>query len=216
MTPANIITRVLSRCGKQENNTYMRTAALAELQLIQERLEGGAFMPWFLLSDEVTSLSMTANVRTTALPATFLREYEDFDLSIYDSTASDPYIELIKDEQDYLKVRFADSGPGQPTHYSLVGSNFVWSVTPDANYLLRGMWFEKEAVLADGNTDNAWTLNASDKLIAELQLVMATYRRDQNLIADAQQQIVRADARLLAFDEARKQANREAYRGDHD
>lgn len=214
MTPALIITTVLSRLGRQETNTYLRTQALAELQLIQERLEGGAFMPWFLLSDEITSLATTQNVRTVTLPANFLREFEDFKLSLYDSTSSDPYTALTKDEFDILETRFGAESSGEPSHYALLGGQFHFFVTPDAAYSLRGMWYEKEAVLADGSTDNAWTSNASDLLIAELQLVMAGYKRDVAMQRSAEQQIVRANARLLAFDEARKQAMRDARRGD--
>lgn len=217
MTDLQIINLVLGRLGRVEGNTYLKAQAISELQLIVERLEHEAFMPWFLLSGEDTTLAMTANQRYMDLPTGFLREYEDFPLYRYDSSAGDPYIRLIKDEFDVLESRFGGSSASVPTHYALVGDQLHFFVTPDQAYPIRWNYYKSEATTLDGSGQtNAWTVNAADKLIGELGFIMAGYRRDDKAQQLFSTDILRADKRLLAFDEARKQALRDAYRGDKD
>lgn len=214
MTRDQIITTVLSRLGRQEGNTYLVGRAEDEIQLIQQRLEGAPELWWFLLTDEDTSLSTTANVRTVDLPADFLREFPDFPLYRYDSTADDPYIKLEKDEFDVLESRFGNDEPGEPTHYCLVGSQFHFFPTPDDDYPLRWVYFAKEDLLSDAVSTNAWTDNASDLLIGELGQIMAGMKRDEFWLGKFAAETAQANQRLLAFDEARKQAARPGYRGD--
>lgn len=217
MTDLQIINLVLARLGRVENNAYLKAQAIMELQLIIERLEHGAFMPWFLLSGEDTTLMTVANQRYVDLPSGFLREYEDFPLYRYDSTANDSYIRLIKDEFDVLESRFGGEGAAVPTHYALVGTQLQMFVTPDDAYPLRWNYYRSDTQTLDGTGQtNNWTSNAADKLVGELGFVMAGYRRDKGMQELFSTEIIRADARLLAFDEARKQALRDAYRGDKD
>lgn len=216
MTRDQIVTLVLSRLGRSENNSYLVGRAREELALIQERLEGGAFMPWFLLSGEVTSLVTVADTRTVDLPSNFLREYEDFPLYRYDSTASDPYIRLAKGEFDHLESYYEGQSAGVPVAYALVGTQLHFFVTPDAAYPLRWNYYKKQDVLSDSVTTNGWTNSASDLLVAELGFIMAAIKRDTFMKDTFGGEIIRAMTRLLAFDEARKQALRDAQRGDLD
>lgn len=214
MNRGEIIETVLARIGRSEGNAYLLGRAAVEIKTVQNRLEGGAFMPWFLLSG-VQDLTTTANTRELALPTGFLREYEDYPLYRYDASAEDPYIRLNKDEFDVLETRYEGEEAGIPLAYALVGEELHFFPTPDDAYPLKWNYFEKKAVLVGDDSENAWTENAEDLLIAELGLVMARYRvdvRDNNWKEDREE----ARKRLLAFDEARKQALRNAYRGDPD
>lgn len=216
MNRTEIVNLVLGRCGRREGDTYLQTQAKSELGLIQDRLELGAFMPWFLLSDE-TDLSSTANTRAMDLPASFLREYEDYKLFRYDAAADRPYISMNKDEYDYLQSRYGESEAGIPLEYSLSGEQFDLFPTPDAAYPFKWRFFEKQDALSDSVLENGWTRNAAGLLVAELGTVMAgLYLQNKGLLAAFTTEVLREHARLLAFDEARKQALRDAMRGDRD
>lgn len=214
LTRDQIIALVLGRLGRQETNAYLVASAKSELALIQTRLEGGAFMPWFLLSGEITTLSTQANVRTVDLPANFLREYEDFPTYRYVTGAAQPYVRMNKDEFDILESKYGEDSPGTPLEYALVGSQFHLFPTPNAIFPLRTEYFQTDTALSDSVATNLWTANASDLLVAELGYIMAGYRRDKPMQDTFMADISRAMGRLITFDEARKQAVREAFRGD--
>jgi hypothetical protein len=212
MTRDQIITTVLSRLGRSENNDYLVGRAQDELALIQERLEGGAFLPWFLLSDPTVLAAGTSGA--TAIPADFLRQYEDYPIYRYDTTEELVYKEMYKDEYDILKTEFEGQGSAEPTKYAIVGPYIFWFVTPDTTYVMVWIYYQKQDVLSDTITTNGWTDNASDLLIAELGEVMAAMKKDEYWTRKFSSDKVEAYTRLRAFDEARKQANRDAYRGD--
>jgi len=211
-----IIATVLSRCGRRETDTYLLARAQAELPVLQRRLEGDPFKPWFLLTDELTFASV-ANQRYLPLPSDFLLEWDDYPMTRYDSTQSDPYIELTKDEFNYLQARFKGESAGKPTYYSLAGNQIDFFVTPDDVYSFRWRYFASEAeLLTTGNT-NAWTVYADDMLIAELGMIMSgQYLRDKYLLPLFVADAARARQRLIAIDEARKQVLRDARMGDRD
>lgn len=214
MTRSQILDVVLGRCGRQAANTYLRDQAELELGLIQERYEFGAWMPWFLLSDE-TSLTFTADERSVTLSTDFLREYEDFPVYVYDSTADDPYRRLNKDEFDVLEELYGEDAAGTPLAYSLQGEQYQLFPTPDADGTLRYKYFKKGAVLSDSTEENVWTEHASGLLLAELGIVMAgMYIKNSQLEQRFMRDREIAYRELFAFDEARKQALRDAQRGD--
>lgn len=210
-----IINLVLGRVGRREADTYLAAQAVTELQLIQDRLEGGPFMPWFLLSTE-QSLASTASTRSIALPTDFLREYEDFPLYLYDTTASTPYTRMNKDEFDILESKFAGAAAQKPTDYALHGAEIDLFPTPDALvYNFRWKYYQKGATLSTPTSVNVWTANAADWLLAELGIVIAGhYKKDKDRLQQYIGERTLAYGRLLAFDEARKQQNRDAHMGD--
>ena len=214
MDRTGIVNLVLGRCGRREGDTYMVAQAKLELGLIQERLEGGAFLPWFLLTNEQT-LTTVANVREVSLPANFLREWDDYPLQRYDATASPIYKKLEKEDFDVLLEEFDGDGVGEPKAYALTGDVFSFFTTPDTAYSIKWRYYAKDTVLSDSVLDNAWTANATDLLIAELGIVMAgQYARRPDLVQIFGVQKAEAIKRLTAFDIARMQAARAAVRGD--
>lgn len=214
----DIVTTVLSRLGRQESNAYMVEAAERELGLIQQKLEGDPFLPWFLVSD-VTAIAIVAAESETALPADFLREFDDYPVYIYTSTDSEDTLKrLIKDDFDILETEYpvGSAVVAEPIKYAVVGGDFVWFPVPDDNYV--GVWryYKKATALSDSVLENEWTANAADLLVAELGEVMAAMKKDQFWLAKFAADKAAARHRLLSFDEARKQALKPGYRGDRE
>lgn len=215
MTRDEIVSLVLSRLGKRESNTYLVTQARTELQIIQRtKLEKGMHMPYFLLSDE-TALVVNPGVRLGIdLPSNFLREWDQWQLALYDATLSDPYTDLLKDDFDILKSRYGSDSASTPKAYSLVGSAKA-AVFPLSDVVreARLVYFKKEDVLSDSVSTNAWTVNAEDVLISELGVVMSRYARS-DLLSEFKDDAQRAQDRMFYESLARLNAAREAYRGD--
>lgn len=213
MNRTQICNLVLARIGRRETDAYAVAQAKLELTLVQERLEGGAFLPWFLLTSEQT-LTTVASTREVALPDNFLREWDDYPLQFYDSTASPAYMPLTKDDFDVHLAEFGEADDGEPQAYALSGVVFDLFPTPDYAYPLKWRYFARDAVLSDSVLTNNWTANAADLLVAELGVVMAGYARRDDLVNLFAAQKAEALKRLTAFDIARKQAALSAFRGD--
>lgn len=205
---------VLARIGRRGGDSFLLAQAYSELGLVQSRLETGGFLPWFMLSGEVTVATTTASVREVTLPADFIREHDDSKLCRYDSTAESPYVPLLKDEYDYLLTEYGAAGTGAPVAYALLGQEYVLFPTPDAAYTLKQNYFQKKSVLSGSVLTNAWTDHADDLLIAELGIVMARYAKNKEAKIEFESDKQLAIKRLTAFDIARSQTNRDARRGD--
>jgi hypothetical protein len=182
------------------------------LGLIQERLETDAFLPWFLISTE-QSLTLTATNRSVALPADFLREWDQFPVYLYDATQADPYTRLNKDEFDVLESKYAGAS-GPPAEYALNGVSLEFFPTPKAGATARWKYYQEQAPLSDAILDNAWTANATDLLVAELTTIMAAYKQNDYWSKKGANDIVMARRRLIAFHLAREQESRDATMGD--
>lgn len=214
LTRTQIISTVLGRLGRREGDTYLVAQAKTELGLIQSRLEGGAFLPWFLLTAEST-LTLTANNRELALPANFLREWDDYPIHRYEATGSPVYRKLEKEDFDVLIEEFDGVASGDPVAYALTGTTLNFFTTPNSAYSCRWRYYAKDTALSDSVDTNLWTTNADDLLVAELGVVMAgQYARRVDLAQVFATQKAEAVKRLTAFDIARMQAARSAVRGD--
>jgi len=205
----------LSRLGKREGNPYLVTQARSELTLIEQfELNRGALLPWFLLTS--TNPTFTAAVPTYTLPATFLREWDEAPLSIDNGAGANPrYSVLEKGDFDLLASKYGFAA-GKPRGYSLMGDVLQFFGVPDVNYTGLFWHYASPTPLSDATQDNAWTLNASDLLIAKLGVVMARYAKASDMIGAFQQDEVRAWSRIQTEDIARKNAAYEAFRGDAD
>lgn len=208
-----IVTLVLSRLGKREGQSYLVAQAQLELlHIITTKLERGALLPWFLLSDE-TALTLTANTRlAAALPVDFLREWDEFPISLYDATADVPYTELFKDDYD-LNRSWEQSGSASSDspRYSLVGTNYAVFPLLPVDTPARVVYYKKSDVT--DNYNNVWCQYADDVLVAELGMVMARYLRS-DLLDEFKQDRKESYSRLMTEDVARKNAAREAFRGN--
>lgn len=211
MTPDEIVSLVLSRLGKRGANTFLLAQAMLELAHIQRVAERGAILPWFLLSTE-QSLAITANTRMIALPATFLREWDEWPLMLYDATVSPVYQELIKDDFDLLMGELGGSAASSPTKYDLVGSNVAVFPLASVDKVGRWVYFQSQAAPAAGGAANNWTTYAEDFMVAKLGIVMSRYIRS-DLLPEFKSDLADAMQRMNTEDVARKNAARDAYRG---
>lgn len=216
---AQIIQVVLRRCGDREADAVLTGYAETELDLTIAELEAEAFLPWFLISDEVT-LNMTLGDRNVSLPSDFIREYEDEDLWYYNADNSPTRRKLEKADVDDTTDWGLESSPGEPELYALVGSQFVLDKDPDATAVLGSLKFrhyKRSVALNSGNLTNVWTLNADWLLVQRLGGVMARqYIRDLDLAVAFEDQANKAWFKLQQSHVAREQANRRAQMGGSD
>jgi hypothetical protein len=220
LTRDQIVSLVLSRAGKRETNSYLVAAANLELQLLQDTiLEKGPILPWFLLSAETAiPLTVAGGRLAGVLPADFLREWDEYGgLRLKDSTTTPPtYTELNKNDFDLAESKFGSNAAGTPQEYDLVGSSIAVFPLCTVDVTAAMIYFKKQAVLDSvSNPTNAWTVNAADLLIAELGVRMtSTYIMGSPAAQQFQTDRTAAWTRIQTEDLARKNAAREAFRGD--
>ena len=211
-TRDEIIDVVLNRLGNRSADTALRAFAEAELLLVQERLEGEASPPWFLLTERA-SASTTADEPRLPVPANFLQEWEEGALLVLDSTNSEED-EVIKDDYDALKAKYKNTAAGIPVHYALRNDVFWLFPTPDIVYTIYMTYFKSQVALTT-NITTPWTTHASDVLIGELGIVLAgEYLHNDQLKARFEANTLRARNRLSAKSTAREEANRSRTMGD--
>lgn len=187
---------------------------ITEMQFVQEnKLEGAEFLPWFLLSENLTEVTV-ANEERVAVPATFLREYEAGALWVYD-TASVKWLELKKDDYDFLANKFPTEVQ-IPRYYSLDNNYFRLKPVPDIVYTLRIKCYLRDSILST-NIENNWLKNASDWLIAEVGAIMAgQHLRNKKLSEEFKAEATKAKTRVYVTHEARMHANRDYTMGGPD
>ena len=176
MTPDAMITLLKARLASS-NDDSLDTIIITLANVAQERLEQAPELPWFLFTDTNvagTNLATVASTETVALPSDFIREFEDNDsvLFVQDTSEDDPWVPLTHD--DYAAIKANLTGTGQPSYYDLLGSYLYLRKIPDAVYTLRLLYMAKEDPIVTGTTVNAWMLNASDWVMAEVGLMLTT------------------------------------------
>lgn len=113
------------------------------------------------------------------------RIYNDLRVSAmeyeYDETSSDAtiptrflewiYLVIDGDTQQKLSRRDAEwiytrypSSSGKPVYFAREGDMLIFGPTPDANYTLKGRYYQKLAPLSDSNTTN-WLITNAPELI---------------------------------------------------
>lgn len=216
MTRDQIIALVLSRLGKREGNAYLVQQAELELNLIIDtELELGALLPWFLLTNEV-DIACTTSYPYASYPADFLREWDEYPLKLYDASVSPAtYTELVKDDLDLLFSQYRGEAAGPtPVKYGLAGFSIEPFPRPSVAVTFRSRYYARTTPLSDSNATSAWTTYASDLLVAKLGKIMSRYARAPDMKAEFEADERIAWNRVLTEDTARKNAAREAYRGD--
>jgi hypothetical protein len=194
------------------NRTDLDARMQSELLLLQATiLEGtGAFIPWFLESEEITLTAVIGNPNI-ALPADFLGEIEESPLYLYDTSATDIYTKLAKDDRDILQQKHQAAGITKG--YSVNASYIKLAPTPDLAYSYRWRYYAKSAS-PTSNIENLWLKYAADLVIAELGAVMAKHLQNPTLEgifhADAQT----ARNRLYVKHEALANTGRSYQMGD--
>src|SRR5262249_7891893 len=140
----------------------------------------GSFLPWFL-ETEVSSILTTINEERVPLPTDFLGEVEQDALWYYNPTAAtssppvNPWIQLRKDDLDFLRGDQVGSGP--PQMYAFQGKYFRIFPLPDMTYTLKMIYYAQDAVISL-TTENKWLKNIPWLLIGDAGSQLAISLRD--------------------------------------
>lgn len=222
MTRDEAVSIILSRCVRP-GDQLLTTQCYTEMKMVIENiLEGGDTLPWFLLSEFLTASTVIGEERVE-LPLNvggvtgrdFLREHETCSLWIMPD-GDTKWIELIKDDYDalYTALGGGSDSYGQPTHYSLDNQYFYLKPTPDKVYQLRMRVYLRDTPLTS-NIENAWLKHAADLVIAETGTIIAgSYLRDTEAEAKFRDEAQKARNRLYIFHEAREHTGRSYSMGD--
>jgi hypothetical protein len=186
MKVAEAYAQVQFKLGRRRDlDEQIRTS----LDLYQEELEKQDNLPWFLQGTVVVDLSIVPPATTpaypTALPAAFLREFEDSGVYIVDSSgAVDAYPELKKVSIEDGRSMFG-AATGQPCQYAFMGQNLHLFPRPDKAYTLEFDCYAADtlpsvAFAATGNAaTNLWLTHAPLCLIQKTAMHMCMDLRDE-------------------------------------
>jgi len=178
------------RLGRN-NDPELQTDIISVMEYVQTQiLEVDVITPWFLVSDEYTSLVTSIGNEEVALPADFIQLWEGSNLYRYNSALADPYLEMVRGDWRLVKDKYNTAGP--PTHYDIAGANLVMRPVADAEYPLRLRYIQKQATLVgeygvSNNIENGWLAWAADWFMGEVGVIVA---------GDIQQQ---TDSKLKTF-----------------
>lgn len=185
---------------------------ILEFQATQARLEQGITLPWFLVSDD-TSRTATIGNENFAIPTGFLRLYEEGGALWYRELSTEKWKRITK--EDYVDIHDTHGVTlGAPKLYTVEGLNYKLAPIPDKAYMMRTKAYVTDSVLST-NIENNWLKYASDLLLAETGIIMASfYLRNPELAEEMKQWAKLARNTLFVVDEARKHADREYKLGD--
>jgi len=124
-----------------------------------------------------TGLATVANVRTIPVPADFIREWDEDQMSI--ATSDGSIQSLVKDELGFLRIRFPDTG--SPQNYALVNDLFYFFPLPDQVYPISGTYYANDAILST-NIENKWLLHLSELIIGKAGFLLASGLRDKDAL----------------------------------
>jgi hypothetical protein len=194
MTPDDMVTMIKGRLANSNDST-LDAIIITVANVVQERLEQSAQLPWFLFTDtHVTGNHpvTVADLGQVALPSDFIREDEEQEYSLFyfQDPLQPAYKPLIRDTFSVLNSDSELLGTGIPTKYDIMGLNIYLRKIPDAVYRLRLLYFASDDDIEAGSTVNLWMKYASDWIMAETGLIMAT----DYVMMDAQAQHFREEA----------------------
>lgn len=165
MTKAELVTLLGWRLGDRDD---MAGRIDAELDFVQDYvLEAKEWIPWFLLSEEL-SMAVAAGVRAVSLPPDFLAEEENS--SLWLQLADGSTVELEKMDFDVAARKYV--GTGQPVVYARKGLNYQLFPIPELDYALLHHYYQKD-VRIKTVADSKWLEHAGDVVAAEVGKVLA-------------------------------------------
>lgn len=208
MNAAATLDILMGRLGR--SSASLRANALKEMTHIQQtKLEGGATLPWFLITEDAETVT-TIGERRIKLPSDFIREVDEKPLVYKISDAVDR--KLVKKPYDDLMKEYGDEASGPPEKYSVRGHYIMLFPKPDAEYtILFPGYYARQITPQDADSsENEWFKWANDVILAETGLVMASqYLKDPDLSELFRSMIQDARQRLFVSEVAREEANRD-------
>ena len=201
------VSLIAARLG---NRTDLNDSIIAEMQLVQETLEHGDFLPFFLISEQATT-STTIDEERLVLPGDFLREFEEGAFWYYTNSDENTYTPLIRREMEEIKGAGLESGA--PQYYAMTGAYLRVAPVPDAVYVVKMIYYATDTLL-DTNVENNWLKWAAEWIIAETGARVATYIQNDKLVQRFMQDIQTSSDRFKRFAEGRKHSNQD-YRMEY-
>lgn len=194
--------------------TDLSDEIVLELNKRMRILERRPVRPWFLLSEWHQTVLEIGEQRVQ-LPSDFLFEYEEGMLYIYDEEdLEDPWKELTKDDEDFL--RQYQLGDGPPEFYSIAADYIVLFPVPDDEYIIKMKYYKKDAAITTGAGTNLWLTYAPDLLIAETGYIVAANIQNAVAMGRFREERAEASARFLVENESRMHDNRRYVMGGDD
>lgn len=207
MTRDEAVTRIQNTLGFRTDQTSNIQTALKDAQV---KLEQGAELPWFLLTEISTSTS-TPDEERVSLPTDFLREYEEDPLWYVDSAGA--WHVLAKDDLETLRADYA--GAGAPIAYALDPKYFRLFPTPDDNYTLKFIYYATDTVLTT-DVENNWLKYFPYLMIGEAGRLFAPGLRDAAAVKQFQQWALEGRREMTVANEARMHSSRRYIMGGPD
>lgn len=160
--------------------TGLQSTLIRHIKLAQTTLELGPTYPWFLLSEDSFTTTLSGEERIL-VPTDFLGEKDDLVLKyVPDDAESDlDEVDLKKGFYDTLRQNYRDveRALGPPEAYAIVGNYFRLFPTPDDDYTIR-MIFYQAATPLDTNVENVWLKYAPKVLMGMAGQTVAASLRD--------------------------------------
>lgn len=196
------------RLARFTASTSLDKYIMAELQQGQRSLEEDAFIPWFLAKTDSTSLKTAAGEDMVPWPADFLRECDEDYRSSLMISLDDYWRPLTKTDDEDIDLWGQDLGV--PSRYSISGMNFRMGRVPDGVYSLRLRYYARAPAITEEVTENVWTKNASDYLIAQAGFRLAAmYLKNDTAAQIFLADVTRERTKLMNRHTAHFEANRE-------
>ena len=214
---------LMNRLGARTSST-LRDKIISEMVFVQENtLEGGDFLPWFLITNDDTLVSV-ASQEYINLPSDFIREWEDGGFWVNDSTDTvNPWKQLVRDDYDIIKKKSPPTTEDAPARYDRDGSRLLLRPIPDRVYSFDLWYYQQDSSLAGtygdagASEENGWLQHASDWMLGEVGLLVYSLHlqgTNQNIIQLFQALKVMGQDRVYKRDTEWREANKYRQMGD--
>lgn len=214
MTGADVLTLLMSRLGNR-TEPDLRATCLLEMNLAQQTvLEGAPYLPWFLVAEESTTLTV-AGERRVVMPTDFIRQVDE-ERPLYYRDSEGENHELTKSAYDRLERWYGTIAQGVPEAYAVRENYFLLFPKPDNAYtLMLPGYYSRQAAIVDGAEENQWLKWAPDLVLAVTGVQIAEKHIDLEpvKVAGFKQDIILATDRLSRMETAREEAGRHRRMG---
>ena len=214
MTGATLLDLLMSRLGNRTEAT-LRETCLNEMILVQETLEKSAVLPWFLISEELSTVTPSDGVeRRVEVPPRFLREINEDAFIILDADGNDHPLDRY-DLGALIRKYGRHTAADLPKAYALQGEYYHLFPIPSVELPVYIRCYQSADTPTDSSAENAWMKNAPDLLMAMTGKVVAgRHLKDPDLETLFTGDIGPAQDRLIRENTAREESGRDRQMGE--
>lgn len=212
VTRTQAVQRINRDIGFRPAGNPLEATIVDVLQEAQRDLEKGKTLPKFLLLEDQT-LTFTAGTHTIAKPARFLRESDEVRIRFFPTSSTVPrfltrklYIDAVEANLKPHNSPNSSIQPTAPSVYVMRQSTIDFITVADATYTLYWDYYQSDLVLTT-DIENLWLKNASDWLIGEAGLRLATSLGNQQAVGAFTNLEARGRAAAFAEDIASEEAS---------